>query len=95
MCECPCAKRCPGMKDQAQRRGGMCEIERGAVCVEREIGRGKGSHQQYSQVPTCTGFNYLIVMFRSGENPPINNVQCCHGNSGHRRKVTFVEKEHL
>ena len=27
MCECPCAKRCPGMKDQAQRRGGMCEIE--------------------------------------------------------------------
>ena len=30
---------------------------------EREIGRGKGSHQQYSQVPTCTGFNYLIVMF--------------------------------
>ena len=62
---------------------------------EREIGRGKGSHQQYSQVPTCTGFNYLIVMLRSGENPPINNVQCCHGNSGHRRKVTFVEKEHL
>ena len=40
MCECPCAKRCPGMKDQAQRRGGMCEIERAAVCVEREIGRG-------------------------------------------------------